>query len=492
MGLSILLLLSLCFPGLQGQSPDAEETRREGSSLLLECPYTAPRGQQQQLRGWGRVTGEQLEILAEIWSAPYPTSEEVTVKKVTLRDDSRTRRVTIIMKNLQAEDSGTYCCSLRTSPYEQYLAQKTLSLNVYKELHKWELDTVSVQCRYSHAEHRTAPRVWCRRGPSGCHTWLSTNSTWTNSRALGGRALMQDDIQSGTVAVTMRKLQARDAGTYWCALQGDRQLARLVEVRLYVSKRTELCTAKESGKVSVQCLYSSSEHSPGSKAWCRAEAGKPCTLLASTDTESPRSHKGSQGRVTIQDDSLQGIVTVTMSSLQAQDSGVYWCALQEQDQLLRMVEVTLSVAQASNRTTLSAAANSSQATPAAITLAPSLKIFLLLSLVLSILLILTLVVSAVLCVWWCKQLRRRGNSRGEDTCGKAEGMAQDGSSERKESLKGDSKDLKYATLDFEAQPSTEDALYCNIEASQAHRRPRDDEVQYAIIGLKELPACGRG
>ncbi|KAM6044141.1 uncharacterized protein VSU04_013688 [Chlamydotis macqueenii] len=64
-----------------------------------------------------------------------------------------------------------------------------------------------------------------------------------------------------------------------------------------------------------------------------------------------------QGRVTIQDDTQKGIVTVTMEQLQAEDSGVYWCALYEpsylyelshlyqQSHLFRMVEVTLNVSE---------------------------------------------------------------------------------------------------------------------------------------------------
>lgn len=45
----------------------------------------------------------------------------------------------------------------------------------------------------------------------------------------------------------------------------------------------------------------------------------------------------------MQDNTQQGIVTVTMEKLQAQDSGVYWCALYEHDHLFRMVEVTLNI-----------------------------------------------------------------------------------------------------------------------------------------------------
>lgn len=110
---------------------------------------------------------------------------------------------------------------------------------------------------------------------------------------------------------------------------------------------TQNHTAKESGDVSVHCPYSAQDYGAVSKAWCKEGAGKPpCTVLVSTNRKSSgylRTHP--QGRVTIQDDTQQGIVTITMEKLQAPDSGVYWCALYEDTHLFRMVEVTLSVSE---------------------------------------------------------------------------------------------------------------------------------------------------
>ncbi|XP_054032258.1 polymeric immunoglobulin receptor-like [Dryobates pubescens] len=415
---------------LQGQAPAAEESRREGSTLLLRCPYAAQ--QSQQLKGWGRLTGGQWEVLLETTPPQNSSTTQSTMGRVSVRDNSTSRLVTVVVTNLQAEDSGSYCCTLRSPlPSSRPLPLKIISLNVFKEVHRWELDTVSVQCKYRAVEDRATPKVWCRRGPRGCQPWLRTEPSWAESRALEGRALIQDDPQGGIVTVTMRNLQAQDAGTYWCALHRAWQPARIMELRLYVSKRTKHCRAKEAEQLSVQCLYNPSEHRPVSKAWCRKAAGEPCSLLLSTEVEAPGRLRTSQrGRVAIQDDSLQGIVTVTVSSLQAQDSGVYWCALREQDGLLRMAEVVLSV--------------------------PG------------------------------------GNRGGESSCGKPEDVAQVGSPGRVERARDESKDLNYATLTFGAQPSPEGALYCNLEPGQAHRGPRAEDVQYAIIGLQQLPASGKG
>ncbi|KFP91431.1 hypothetical protein N311_12491, partial [Apaloderma vittatum] len=113
--------------------------------------------------------------------------------------------------------------------------------------------------------------------------------------------------------------------------------------------------------------------------------------------------------------------------------------------------------------------------------------FILLSGILSTLFILALISSVMLCVRWRKQLKTRGNRQAEDIYDEAGDVAQLSSTERIESPKDDNKDLKYVTLNFKPQLSPEDPLYCNVEPSQAHRKPKDENVEYSIIALKHLP-----
>uniref|UniRef100_A0A8C0I8A2 Ig-like domain-containing protein n=1 Tax=Bubo bubo TaxID=30461 RepID=A0A8C0I8A2_BUBBB len=105
-------------------------------------------------------------------------------------------------------------------------------------------------------------------------------------------------------------------------------------------------TAKESGNVSVQCPYSAPEYGAVSKAWCKEGALEDCSVLVTTNSKPPQYHRTfQQGKLTIQDDTKQGVVTITMGKLQAQDSGVYLCALYEHDHIFRMVEVTLNISE---------------------------------------------------------------------------------------------------------------------------------------------------
>ncbi|XP_040975784.1 polymeric immunoglobulin receptor-like isoform X6 [Aquila chrysaetos chrysaetos] len=386
MELRALLLLLLCFPALQAQTPHAEEGLSEGSSLSIQCPYTAQADYHQQ-KAWCHRRGGQCEPLVEtIYPTQYPRTNRVTNGKVTIEDNPMYETVSITMTNLQVEDSGTYFCAYRSHHYK-YLPLKIISLNVFKELHKWELDSLSVQCKYSASVHSTDRKAWCRRGRTGCEIWLMTDnlSTWTKSKDLEDKTLIQDDAQKRTVTITMKKLQAQDAGVYWCVLYRGSSPTQKTEIRLSVSK-----------------------------------------ILAGT--------------------------------------------------------------------TLSGTASTSQATPSSNTPAPSSNVntFILLSGVLSILFILALTSLITLCVKRRKQLKRRGNRQAEDIYDKPEDIAQLDSTERMESPKDDSKDVKYITLNFKSRLSPEDPLYCNVEPSQAHRKSKDENVEYATIALKQLPTNDKG
>ncbi|KFP67573.1 hypothetical protein N322_05452, partial [Cariama cristata] len=125
--------------------------------------------------------------------------------------------------------------------------------------------------------------------------------------------------------------------------------------------------------------------------------------------------------------------------------------------------------------------------------------FILLSGVLSILFILALISLITLGIRRRKQLQRQGNRQAEDTYDKPEHIydkpedtAQLDSTERMESPKDDSKDLKYVTLNFKSRLIPEDPLYCNVEPSQAHRKPKDENVEYASIAFKQLPTNDKG
>ncbi|KAM4759984.1 polymeric immunoglobulin receptor-like [Cyanocitta cristata] len=471
MELRALLLLPLCFPALQGQTPEAER-RREGDTLNVECPYEA------QIHGWHTKywcleTNRRCQELARI----YQQSEQSKDRRVKMKDDSASRTVSVTMTDLQSEDSGTYSCTCYSTGH----VLKKISLNVFKELLRWELDTLLVQCPTGYGV------AWCRRGQTDCTILVERN---LYSRHRQDRARLEYSTQQGTLTVTKRKLQTWDTGVYWCALGPGHTWIR--EVVLSVFKRTQQFTAEESGNVTVRCHYKIVDYGAVNKAWCKKEEEETCKVLVTTSSEPPEGQSTAQeGSVRIQDDTQQGIVTITMEQLQVQDSGVYWCALQDSSGLSRMEEVTLSVSKALPPGGFPDTENKGQETLLGNSPEPSCdgNAFLILSVVLLILLILALITSVILCVRYSKLLGRTGIRETEDTSDGAEGTAQPGSTGRRESSQDDSKGPAYINMDMQSHPSPEDPIYSNVEPSQAHRNPQN--VEYAIIAFNQAPRNGR-
>ncbi|XP_009075391.1 PREDICTED: polymeric immunoglobulin receptor-like [Acanthisitta chloris] len=474
------LLLLFCFPGLQAQTTNAEERRQEGSVLYLQCPYIAEIINYYQIV-WCRVKEGRCDTIV---STSSPQRVEATGRTTTLSDDPVQRTLSVTMTKLRAEDSGTYSCAYSV---DRVYRLKTISLNVFKEVLRWELDSLAVQCPYSSRAVAAGQKVWCRwEGQSKCTILEKTHhySTWSQDRAVQTRIEIEDYSQRA-LTVTIKKLQAWDTGVYWCAHYRDSGLSRITEVVLSVAKRTQQHTAKESGNFSVQCLYRAEDYKAVSKAWCKVGARKECHILATTSSQSP-----GHSRVRIQDDTVQGILTITMEKVQAQDSGVYWCALHEPPELYRMEEVTLQVAKVLGRTASSEPEGTSQATPLDDSPAEpssSMDTFLLLSVVLGILLALALITSTALCVRQCRQKDRTGKREADDTYEQPEATAEPDSTGRKESLNDDSGGLKGINLDLQSCSSPEDPLYSNIEPSQALRKPQNKSVEYAVIAFKQFP-----
>uniref|UniRef100_A0A803YN50 Ig-like domain-containing protein n=1 Tax=Meleagris gallopavo TaxID=9103 RepID=A0A803YN50_MELGA len=81
---------------------------------------------------------------------------------------------------------------------------------------------------------------------------------------------------------------------------------------------------REGSTFSIECPYATQPGDKQPKAWCRVRNAR-CELVVWTlaSTQYRYSDKARQGHITIQDDNRT--VSITMSHLQAEDSGIYSC-----------------------------------------------------------------------------------------------------------------------------------------------------------------------
>lgn len=146
------------FTGFQAQIHSTEETRSEGSSLYIRCPYTAQTTHQQQ-KAWCRLRNGQCEPLVE--TKGYSHTNWATKGRVALKDNPTERTVSVTMTELQAEDSGTYFCAYY---YYRYHPLRTISLSVFKGEYLFP-HTKSSHVRKQHHSFLSSPQLSSFPGP---------------------------------------------------------------------------------------------------------------------------------------------------------------------------------------------------------------------------------------------------------------------------------------------------------------------------------------
>ncbi|KAM6185110.1 triggering receptor expressed on myeloid cells 2 [Rhynchocyon petersi] len=99
-------------------------------------------------------------------------------------------------------------------------------------------EPLQVSCPYDSSKHWARRKAWCRQlGAEGpCQRVVSTHSSWLLSflKRRNGSTVIVDDALGGTLTITLRNLQARDAGLYQCQSLRGREADILSKVLVEV------------------------------------------------------------------------------------------------------------------------------------------------------------------------------------------------------------------------------------------------------------------
>lgn len=101
-------------------------------------------------------------------------------------------------------------------------------------------ESLRVSCTYDAVKHWGRRKAWCRQlseeGP--CQRVVSTHGVWLLAflRKRNGSTVIADDTLAGTVTITLRNLQAGDAGLYQCQSLRGREAEVLQKVLVEVLK----------------------------------------------------------------------------------------------------------------------------------------------------------------------------------------------------------------------------------------------------------------
>ncbi|XP_027708824.1 trem-like transcript 4 protein [Vombatus ursinus] len=102
---------------------------------------------------------------------------------------------------------------------------------------------------------------------------------------------------------------------------------------------------QEGQTLRVSCSYNSQRNEESWKTWCKVrEDGKVCDRLI-TRTSVLTWQRGDP-RTSLEDDTYSGNITITMSNLRVNDSGIYWCGIHDSVRnaidILRIIRLEVS------------------------------------------------------------------------------------------------------------------------------------------------------
>ncbi|XP_059357137.1 polymeric immunoglobulin receptor-like isoform X2 [Carassius carassius] len=165
-------------------------------------------------------------------------------------------------------------------------------------------------------------------------TYTYTNTTQQNLSVI-------DHPDQSLFTVTMRNLQNKHNGRYYCVVETGEQPPKNItyEYQLFIQAAPDVSVVSssvsghEGGDISVQCLYSSGYQNKV-KQWCRYKDQR-CYTVGRTDTSQNSS-------VQISEDDERRSFTVLMTGLRRTDSGWYFCSAGE---TLYPVHITVTEAE---------------------------------------------------------------------------------------------------------------------------------------------------
>ncbi|KAG7525485.1 polymeric immunoglobulin receptor-like isoform X1 [Solea senegalensis] len=217
--LLILCLLTWIPAFLCGVTTLKEVAVLEGRPLTIPCHYEPQYAS--YVKYW--CHGSTKEFCTSVARTDNPSSANPAEDKVSIFDDPVQLVFTVTLNDLKEDDSGWYMCGVEIGG--MWSADVVAFTNI-KVIHGMSVvnsrlsgevgSSITAECLYSE-RYRESVKKWCRSGD-----WSSCLLTGPEGSYEDTSVAISDD-RTGAFTVTLKKLQLRDNGWYWCSA-GQQQI----------------------------------------------------------------------------------------------------------------------------------------------------------------------------------------------------------------------------------------------------------------------------
>ncbi|XP_028283991.1 polymeric immunoglobulin receptor isoform X2 [Parambassis ranga] len=190
-----------------------EFTLLEGRSVTVPCHYEPQYSS--YVKYW--CQGRTREFCTSLARTDDPRLINPDEDKVSIFDDPVQQVFTVTMNDLKEGDSGWYMCGVEIggvwnaddAAFTNIRVVHGMSV-VNSRVSSEEGGTVTVECLYSE-RYRESEKKWCRSGD-----WRTCLLTASGERYEDASVAISDD-RTGAFTVTLKNLEMRDTGWYWCS-----------------------------------------------------------------------------------------------------------------------------------------------------------------------------------------------------------------------------------------------------------------------------------
>ncbi|XP_054625251.1 polymeric immunoglobulin receptor-like isoform X2 [Dunckerocampus dactyliophorus] len=181
--------------------------------------------------------------MREFCSSLARTDDALPGEKVSIVDDPVQQVFTVTMKDMKEDDAGWYMCGVEIGGFWTadvtaftYIKVTPGMTVVNDRLSGEEGSSVTVECLYTE-RHRESEKKWCRSGD-----WNSCLPTGPGGSFEDSSVAIHDD-KTGTLTITIKRLQMSDMGWYWCSA-GQQNVGVHVQVTPRTSTTPLLVTSQ--------------------------------------------------------------------------------------------------------------------------------------------------------------------------------------------------------------------------------------------------------
>lgn len=195
---------------------------QEESKMKITCPYEAKDETNLKYICMG-------ELPSACWQKALVTSDQPRKGRFSLGHDAASRAFTVTIDGLARSDSGSYLCGVRRSTGLDVFSAVALAVKEWCCMNSGKLNgtagsPVTLRCPY-HARHGNHDMFLCK----GEHRDSCVDMARTDERFTP-----RVDVASSLFSVTIQKLEAGDAGTYWCGAEPRWRTGNYTKIQLSV------------------------------------------------------------------------------------------------------------------------------------------------------------------------------------------------------------------------------------------------------------------